>query len=606
METPARNHFVRPRVRPSDPDVSGTLLLEDAISERLARGTTGVVWVSGASGSGLRTALRLLDLRFDGDPRIFIDPEPEIAVRASRAPTAEPLLRVRFCRDPGNAEHVLELAPWSRDECIEYLLARHPARCASVMQRIARGVPPLDLEGVPLVLAAVLDALAADEALPGEFEALRAALARVFGAPNLLARARAVAFESIPSASPSSPANLDDLLPHAAWLRQIPVLLVLAAEALTILLEQRNGIELPTCAPDAELLRVVQPLLASSSAAREEAARMLDRGPSPSQPWAASLVHLEGPAALARVWPQRSLLRSKLPHLSAARLDDLQAAELDFSCVVAPDIRLRSARLQRCDFSDACLHRARCAGASLRAARMHRTDAKEADLSDADLEGVDAFEARFDGASLDRANLRGAILAGATLEGSSLRGTRAQGADCASANLARLDLRAMQGLPARFAKAGLMGANLEGQSGEGLDFSAAELTGALLSGTRFPRANFQGAILRNTGLAWIDWEGASLFDADLTGASFHLGSSRSGLVFNAPAGWGTRTGFYSDEMKDQSFKAPEEVRKANLKGADLRKAVIFQTDFYLVDLRGALYTPDQEKHLRGCGAILGS
>jgi len=474
------------------------------------------------------------------------------------------------------------------------------------MQRFGRGEQPVGLGGVPLLLTAVLDALAADETLSGEFEALRTAIMRAFETPARLAKARAVALESIPSAGRRSLPEVGELLPRADWLRQIPVLLVLAAEAITILLERRHGIELPTCAPDAELLRVARPLLASSPAARAEAVRMLERGPAPSQPWAASLVHLDGPEALAHAWPKRSLLHWKLPRLAGARLAKLQAAELDFSRVEAPDIDLRGAVLDRSDFNDACLLRARFARASLRGAQMRRADAKGADFAGADLEGVDAQLAHFDGADLDQANLRGALLKGATLEGCSLRGTRAEGADCAEANLARLDMRGMQGLPTRLARAGLMQANLEGQSAEAPDFSAAELTGALLSGTRFPRANFQSAILRNAGLAWIDWSGANLFDADLSGASFHLGSSRSGLVFNAPAGWGTRTGFYSDDLRDQSFKAPEEIRKACLRGADLRKALIFQTDFYLVDVREALYTPDQEKHLRNCGAILGS
>src|SRR3712207_7636310 len=38
------------------------------------------------------------------------------------------------------------------------------------------------------------------------------------------------------------------------------------------------------------------------------------------------------------------------------------------------------------------------------------------------------------------------------------------------------------------------------------------------------------ADLRNTGLADVEWEGADLRDADLRGASFHMGSTRSGLV----------------------------------------------------------------------------
>src|SRR5262249_42273125 len=106
------------------------------------------------------------------------------------------------------------------------------------------------------------------------------------------------------------------------------------------------------------------------------------------------------------------------------------------------------------------------------------------------------------------------------------------------------------------------------------------------------------------GLADIDWEGASLLGADLQGASFHLGSSRSGLVNSPIACEGSRTGFYTDDFLEQDFKAPEEIRKANLCGADLRGAKIDDVDFYLVDLRGAQFDPEQEDHLRRCGAIL--
>jgi uncharacterized protein YjbI with pentapeptide repeats len=113
-----------------------------------------------------------------------------------------------------------------------------------------------------------------------------------------------------------------------------------------------------------------------------------------------------------------------------------------------------------------------------------------------------------------------------------------------------------------------------------------------------------GAALRNAGLAEIDWPGACLVRADLRGATFHLGSSRSGLVDSLIASEGTRTGFYTDEFGEQDFKVPEEICKANLCGADLRGARIDGVDFYLVDLRGARYDPDQERHFRRCGAIL--
>ena len=130
------------------------------------------------------------------------------------------------------------------------------------------------------------------------------------------------------------------------------------------------------------------------------------------------------------------------------------------------------------------------------------------------------------------------------------------------------------------------------------------LTGALLSASRMPRANLRKADLRRAGLADIDLEGADLREADLRQCTFHLGSSRSGLVDSPIASEGTRTGFYTDDFAAQHFQSPEEIRKANLRRADLRGAQIEGTDFYLVDLRGALFDDAQAEHFCRCKAIL--
>jgi uncharacterized protein YjbI with pentapeptide repeats len=110
-------------------------------------------------------------------------------------------------------------------------------------------------------------------------------------------------------------------------------------------------------------------------------------------------------------------------------------------------------------------------------------------------------------------------------------------------------------------------------------------------------------VLAFAGLAEINWENADLRGADLIGSTFHMGSSRSGLVGSPIACEGSRTGFYTDDLDDMTFKRPEEVRKANLSGADLRGVKGSSVDFYLVDLRGAKLDPELMAQARSTGAI---
>jgi uncharacterized protein YjbI with pentapeptide repeats len=141
------------------------------------------------------------------------------------------------------------------------------------------------------------------------------------------------------------------------------------------------------------------------------------------------------------------------------------------------------------------------------------------------------------------------------------------------------------------------------ESPEG-QFTKAQLTSAHLTGSRMPRVKMQDANLVGTYLAEIDWAGADLRNADLRGAIFHMGSSRSGLVGSPIAREGSMTGFYTDEREEMYFKRPEEIRKANLRGADLWGAKIEGADFYLVDLRDARLDQTQWQYAKHCGAIL--
>ncbi len=111
-----------------------------------------------------------------------------------------------------------------------------------------------------------------------------------------------------------------------------------------------------------------------------------------------------------------------------------------------------------------------------------------------------------------------------------------------------------------------------------------------LTGSVLLEADLQDAVLCGAGLAEIQWPDVNLRNANLRGATFHMGSSRSGLVGSPIACEGSRTRFYTDDREEVYFKRPEEIRKANLCGADLRGANIANVDFYLVDLRARNWT----------------
>ena len=197
-------------------------------------------------------------------------------------------------------------------------------------------------------------------------------------------------------------------------------------------------------------------------------------------------------------------------------------------------------------------------------------------------------------ATLTRGNFRDALLTetdfiGANLDGAAFTGT---------------DLRSCLFDGASLVGATLAKCNLEGKTLARPKFDYADFTAALLTGSRMHDGRFRHADFTSAGLADIDWENADLRDAEFIGASFHLGSTRCGMVGSTIASEGTRTGFYNDDYDDRERRPPEEIRKANLCGADLRGASVTGTDWYLVDLRDATYDDDQADHFRRCGAIL--
>jgi uncharacterized protein YjbI with pentapeptide repeats len=618
MAQGARRMF-QPQRAPVKPRVLSpggeALPLEDEVRSLLDAGERGLIQIIGPPGSGKTTALQHLAAVLPECGALFLD-ETVIIPEQNPAGSFVVCAGHKEMRDLCIATY--ELAPWGEDEWIEYLLAVHRERCGSVVKRLRAASDGGLLPPLPEPWRIVLDEMAADEAVSGIRQALRRFVARHVtdssmehtirvGCLKLLGARR---FQVWKTFRPSR-------YPRALWrlLHYEPVQRMLAAEQILADLRDRKGhfyLAHPLPLP---LVRETAVMVAAAPAALEYLHDLMTGQDPASHPMAASILHasdtgwvpsgkgcnLGGAYLPQAAWPYIELPEVNLQHadLSGAYLHE---AVLDRA--LANNCNLSQARLV-----GASLRGFHAAGANLAGADLSRSKAEKAVFNAAILKGANLENALLPKASFVGAYLEGACLVEADLSEAVLQGAEITEADFTAANLggaclSGLCLRRATFTGARFERAILNKCDLEYLQSPAAEFQGAKLTEAYLTGSWMPEANFENANLRHTGLADINWAGANLRGADLTGASFHAGSSRSGLVGSPIASEGTRTGFYTDDSEEQYFKCPEEIRKANLCGADLRGAILTDVDFYLVDVRGALFDPEQEQHLRRCRAIL--
>jgi uncharacterized protein YjbI with pentapeptide repeats len=612
---------VRPRI--FSPETGEAMPLEDEILPWVQAHDWGAIRILGPPGSGKTTALRHLADVIPPRPGLRFLDDPD-ATLGSEGPPAG--LVVYASNTSAFPSHLADyrLATWGDDELIEYLLAAAKDRCGSVMARLKDAKDGELLEGIPELWRLVLDRMAGDPTVPGARHALRRELVRRLADPGLRALVQDYCLASLvrpddavaPWLSGTIERDNEDAILRRL-IRYRPIRILLAAERIAAELGSDA-----TCASLSErlprdLVQETAVWIRTDPRAVDRLERVLRGGDSQPHRIAASLLHA------ARVgWRPTG---RPLPDLSGAYLE-----QADWGGIDLVEASLAGVDLSSADLSEAKLDKARAASASflfarLRGASLEKIDARVANFAGADLSSIHGERARFSRANLEGANLTGASLRRASLNSANLtkacfvgtdlikarlKGARIEGADFTgakleSAVLSGLKLNEAEFADAHFADADLSGCDLEGMKLPNADFEDAHLKGALLTGSQMPRANFRGADLQETGLAEIDCEGACLADANLKHASFHLGSSRSGLVSSPIACEGSRTGFYTDDFHDQDFKSPEEIRKANLCGADLRGAEVLSVDFYLVDLRGAHFDFHQAEHFRRCGAILG-
>jgi len=475
----------------------------------------------------------------------------------------------------------------------------------------------------PELWAEILDRMASDESILNIRSALAESLVYLLPDTETRKLVEAYSFNALVGAESLATQSLSEMNERAIneaiirLVRHRIVQVLLAAEKIATDLagnspHVRLGLRLPR-----EVVIEVANQIQSDSKCIEGLQKVISKGKPELLPMAVSIMHRVDSTWIPAPGSMRMLAGAYLDHVKWPRVD------------------LEKANLREADLSHANLEQA-----NLRHADGNKGNFQFAKLLGADMEGFIGTGATLVGADLWGAIARNAHFASANFHGANLRANLMkailEGCDLSASNLVNADLRQANLRKAVIEDADLSGANLEGACLSGLrfsnasfqsaifrkadltkcdmeyveisegDFRGANLEGALLTGSCMPRADFSKARLRGAGLADIDWEGANLRDADLIGATFHMGSSRSGLVGSPIASEGSRTGFYTDDYTEQDFKSPEEIRKANLCGADLRGAKIEGVDFYLVDLRNALYDADQERHFQRCGAILES
>jgi uncharacterized protein YjbI with pentapeptide repeats len=599
----------------------------------LVQGGEGVpIQIIGGPGSGKTSALRhLASVLADWFPPsnaldfIFLDEPRSIEETLLLAKKGQVILTYPSLSEV-ECWPTLQISSWEEDDLLEYLRSRYPARCGDILAALRQTRDAEKLEGIPELWTMTLDYLAThDVRVVPVLAALRLAfLDKVRDEKHLQFALKAGLAHELKMSKliKSYTETLSVLAPEVlSLLRHVPMRQVLAVEASAGDLDA--GAKCLYLAD--RLARPVLQLLAERISelpkALAQVKNFLTQKVTSVQPTAASIQH-----QLDRQWLRKFPVTESipLPEMTGSYLDHANWPEVNLAGAKLSMADLSFANLEGASLEEATAWRTTFHAAKLARVQMNGFAADEAVFSQADLQGVRAVAAKlnhtvFQRAKLDdalfhRSELRQADFTGASLVKASFTESIFDKAiladtDCTDANfslaqLAGTDFRSARINGAVWHYAQLTDGNFEGLSATRANFSDADLTNALFTDTALPHANFSGADLRGAGLANIDWEEANLNGADLRGASFHLGSSRSGLVGSPIAREGSMTGFYTDDYSEQEFKSPEEIRKANLRGADLRGANIEGVDFYLVDLREALYDPEQADQFRASGAIL--
>jgi len=515
---------------------------------------------------------------------------------------------------PHLAKHFLSIAPWDRDDVIQYLLETQPDQCNSILNRIA-----------PEHFAWVR----------GGFSIWKCIIGEMIESPHekdFLRILKSILGSRLPAIVPSFGYEsmnwfADQLMVAGSWeklkllsddpvysmlLDIAPLRLRIEADRVVDLVERCNKKILLTQHPSQRIIEVSKRLRGNKLAIDFLKSCVFERYAST----AASIL-----TQLDCTWKPKSV--SDLP-LQNAYLDGADWVGVCLEEAKLGSARLSSVCLDNSILTGSVLHFAKCngssfAGAKMRGVKAHRASFVDANFSRADLQATywrdcgfydaDFSETRLDGSSFLHCDLRDADFRASIANATDFRGCKMLGvsflnAQLVGAKFSNLDLRETSWFLSLLSKANLKGAILESLTMNHCSLDDADLSQAYLSNSCMRESNLAGCNLSDSRLGSIDWEHCNLQGADLRGVTFHYGSTRCGIVDSPYPSHGTRTGFYTDDQEDLYFKSPELVRKASLFGCDLRGAKLDGVDLYLVDLREANLDPVQRQAAATAGAIL--
>ena len=512
------------------------------------------------------------------------------------------------------ADIELQLASWSTDELIEYLLANHADKCNQVMERVlSEGA---QLGGAPYIWQPVLDRMARHENAESPTLAALGLFELEFTTHKSL---KAKVLERVIHFGPAGFFHQKELVAELGKLACVLLRInetrdeILGAHIAERLERKDRHCLKPWMSGN--LLTVIARNVSGNAKAEAVLERCVRKS---SVAGVASSILLQ----MNRKWRPKDKL-SKLD-LSEGEFQNANWKSLRLQGTKLRFAKLHQAKLQEsifigCDFHGTKFVEADLEGSDLalcrslngdfalsgfRSASISNGEFRQCRFTRANLEGALLSESRLVICDLEFANLSLARFSKCRIYRCNLSDAELENCTFEKCYLSSIDFGNRSLDDISFAESKLHACDFECTSMERVNFHGARLANALFTDSVASRCDLKNSILRGAGLAGVHWTNCNLRGANLSNAAFHLGSSRAGIVDSPFPSHGTRTGFYNDDIEDMDCKPPEAIRKAALIDCDMHGANLDNADFYLVDLRGSLFDEKYRGYLKGCGAIL--